>query len=30
MRDVSRQADGSHRSMLLMAILRPEWEARRR
>ncbi|MGI3901297.1 MAG: GNAT family N-acetyltransferase [Janthinobacterium lividum] len=30
MRGVSRQADGSHRSMLLMAILRPEWEARRR
>lgn len=27
MRGVSPQADGSYRSMLLMAILRPEWEA---
>ena len=29
MRGVSPQADGSYRSMLLMAILRPEWETRR-
>ncbi len=29
MRGVSRQVDGSHRSMLMMAILRPEWVARR-
>ena len=28
MRDVSRQADGSYRSMVLMAVLRPDWTAR--
>jgi RimJ/RimL family protein N-acetyltransferase len=29
MRGVSRAADGTHRSMVLMSILRPEWLARR-
>jgi RimJ/RimL family protein N-acetyltransferase len=29
MRDVSRQADGTYRSMILMAMLRPAWAGRR-
>ena len=30
MRDVARAPDGRHRSMLIMSILRPEWEATQR
>ena len=29
LRDVHREADGAFKSMALMSILRPEWEARR-